>query len=492
MKWIVALLALGLALVQAVDWDVETDLDRYVHFDDGYYSYEELDSYRYDNLSATVYIYNMTSQKWMDESLVSKSVWWHMVGIAIPDEIKDLERAWAFTEGGSNRESTEPPPFDDPFCTLSAALSTNTGLIGGFILQNPNSPIVFADDPTQRSRSEDRLIAWTWRSYLNNPDPDINIVARMPMTKSHKRGLDIIRDVAKEKVPETNIDKFIVTGASKRGWTAMSLAATDQRVDYCIPIVFTLLNMKKNMVHHNQAMDGDWSFALAPYWDENITQEVQNPKMDEVFFAEDMFNYKERLTMPKLFILATGDEFFFPQDLHAWWDDIPEPKHLMYNPNTQHILFPFYGRILETLTSAIILHVQGASLPDITWERTHTEEGAFIHVWTNPPPVEMNISRAETLEKNTRRDFRLIEGYPEQNLHPVRWHWDLPEDLGDGEYEYYEDNPENGEWLGFLFYGLWDGPEGRRLYLTTEVEITPDTYPRESCSDAESCYGGLA
>ena len=42
---------------------------------------------------------------------------------------------------------------------------------------------VTQDDPSQRSRSEDRLIAWTWRSYIDNPDPNIDIVARMPMTK---------------------------------------------------------------------------------------------------------------------------------------------------------------------------------------------------------------------------------------------------------------------------------------------------------------------
>jgi PhoPQ-activated pathogenicity-related protein len=39
--------------------------------------------------------------------------------------------------------------------------------------------------------------------------------------------------------------------------------------------------------------------------------------------------YKERLTMPKLFILATGDEFFYPQDMDTWWDEIPEPKYIM-------------------------------------------------------------------------------------------------------------------------------------------------------------------
>ena len=44
----------------------QTELDRYVHEDDGYFHWEEITSHRYDNLSATVYVLNMTSQKWLD------------------------------------------------------------------------------------------------------------------------------------------------------------------------------------------------------------------------------------------------------------------------------------------------------------------------------------------------------------------------------------------------------------------------------------------
>ena len=43
--------------------DVETALDAYVNSDDGYYSWEEIATYRYEGVSVTVI--NMTSQKWM-------------------------------------------------------------------------------------------------------------------------------------------------------------------------------------------------------------------------------------------------------------------------------------------------------------------------------------------------------------------------------------------------------------------------------------------
>lgn len=101
------------------------------------------------------------------------------------------------------------------------------------------------------------------------------------------------------------------------------------------------------MVRHHQAMDGTWSWALEPYYDEDITKELTNPRLEALFEVEDMLcgyyvrigvheissfqtDFKERLTMPKIFILATGDEFFYPQDLDTYWDDIPDPKYIMY------------------------------------------------------------------------------------------------------------------------------------------------------------------
>lgn len=42
------------------------------------------------------------------------------------------------------------------------------------------------------------------------------------------------------------------------------------------------------MVKHNQAMNGNWSWALEPYYDEDITKEVFNPKTQDIFEVEDM------------------------------------------------------------------------------------------------------------------------------------------------------------------------------------------------------------
>ena len=47
------------------------------------------------------------------------------------------------------------------------------------------------------------------------------------------------------------INHFVLTGGSKRGWTAWLAAAVDSRVTAVSPIVSDLLNMKKSFAHTN-------------------------------------------------------------------------------------------------------------------------------------------------------------------------------------------------------------------------------------------------
>merc|ERR1712080_653339 len=112
-----------------------------------------------------------------------------------------------------------------------------------------------------------------------------------------------------------NIRKVMLTGPSKWGWTTWSHFAVDRRVDAITPIVFSLMNWPQTVMQHYQAMDGAWSFALEPYWNENLTQAIGQPEALTLLPFEDMYCYRSRYrNRPVLAISATGDEYFFPQD----------------------------------------------------------------------------------------------------------------------------------------------------------------------------------
>jgi len=43
------------------------------------------------------------------------------------------------------------------------------------------------------------------------------------------------------------------------------------------------------MTNHYQMMDGQWSFALEPYYEVNVTAELYSNRAQELFAIEDVF-----------------------------------------------------------------------------------------------------------------------------------------------------------------------------------------------------------
>ena len=87
----------------------------------------------------------------------------------------------------------------------------------------------------------------------------------------------------------------------QRGWTAWSLAATDQRVIATAPLVYSLLYFEESFMGHYQALDGAWSFALEPYFDEDLTYYLTDPISGPVFDVEDPFR-KQTTTTNRWFL----------------------------------------------------------------------------------------------------------------------------------------------------------------------------------------------
>lgn len=77
-----------------------TPLDDYVNEPDPYTGYEVLKSY--DSEAYTGYILNFTSQKWFDETVSDKPVWWHYLSIVIPKVLKRADIGSVLLSGGSN------------------------------------------------------------------------------------------------------------------------------------------------------------------------------------------------------------------------------------------------------------------------------------------------------------------------------------------------------------------------------------------------------
>ena len=157
---------------------------------------------------------------------------------------------------------------------------------------------MFHSDGTPRK--EDDLIAYCWDKFLDTGDA--TWLPRLPMVKSVVKAMDCIQAWSKkEGIP---VEKFIVAGGSKRGWTTWMTGATDDRVEAIMPIVIDVLNLDEQLTHHG-ATYGFWSKALGDYVRHGIVQNPEHERMQDLHAIEDPHSYLDRLTLPKFIINGT-------------------------------------------------------------------------------------------------------------------------------------------------------------------------------------------
>jgi PhoPQ-activated pathogenicity-related protein len=358
------------------------------------------------------------------------------------------------------------------------------------LFQVPNQPIVFAEDPTKKSRSEDAIIAYTWYHYvMNTSDPEY--LLRLPMTKAAVRALDTMASFAAKKNPQVDLTKFVVAGASKRGWTTWTTGAVDKRVIGIIPIVMDLLNMAKNL-HHMYRAYGGWTFAFKDYLDLNITMYLDDPRLEQLAAIVDPYAYIDRLTMPKLMICTGGDEFFQNDDSYYYWDQLQGEKYIRVLPNAEHSCAGHFASIFFDARAFYYSLLLDVPRPSFKWSMESSTTGGSITLSVDTKPTEVLMFHATTLQ-DTRRDFRLLIGIPDPSkptIQPVLWFGEKLSPQANGTYVASMTIPSEGGWSGFFIQMMFAGPRDTVFEFTTQVNIIPDTFYYPDCHGAE-CEGHL-
>src|SRR5207244_1106484 len=330
-----------------------TALDRYVAAPDPSYRYELIETIPGDGHAA--HVLEMTSQRWGDETEVDRPLWKHWLTVIEPEQVA-AGTALLIVGGGSNER--KPPERANPLLAMGAV---TTRSVIAELRMVPNQPLTFLGETQQRS--EDAIIAYSWDKYLRTGDEAWPL--RLPMTKSVVRAMDTVTAFCRSAAGGgIDVDRFVVGGASKRGWTAWTAAAVDKRVVAVAPVVIDLLNVEESFEHNYRAY-GFWAPAIAAYQASGIMRWAGTPELAALLKIEDPYAYRDRLTMPKFMINSAGDQYFLPDSSQFYFNSLVGEKFLRYVPNTDHSLkgsdapesaFAFYEAI-----------VAGRSRPKFSW-----------------------------------------------------------------------------------------------------------------------------
>jgi PhoPQ-activated pathogenicity-related protein len=392
----------------------------------------------------------MKSQTWRSSPEVDRLVWQHWVTIIKPDVVKH-DTAFLLIGGGSN---DKPAPSKPDSIVLAFAKATNSVAIE--LTMIPNQPLIFNNDG--QPRKEDDLICYSWVKYMDTSDP--TWLARLPMVKSAVRAMDTATDLlASDKGGRTRVNKFVVAGGSKRGWTTWLTGAVDKRVVAIVPAAIDVVNVRACSINHFCSY-GFFTPAVGDYIHHRIFERSDTPQYAELLKIEDPYSYRHRLTMPKFIVNAAGDEYFPPDSSKFYFDDLKGVKYLRYVPNAEHSLNADAVQSILAFYQGVL---KGSPLPKFSWK---LETDGSIHVRTEDKPKQVNLWQATNPKA---RDFRLESigaAYRKSPLHPE----------SDGRYIAKVAKPPQG-WTAFFVELVYDSGEKIPYKFSTQVSIVPDVLP---------------
>jgi PhoPQ-activated pathogenicity-related protein len=297
----------------------ETALQAYLNTEDTVFKWAIQDKFKSDGV--TLYRILFTSQQWRGIK------WNHELTVIVPDKV-EYNDALLFITGGSVKNGK--PNIHEWTEGLTVGLSkvaiTNK-TITAIIWQVPNQPLY-------NDLTEDALISFTLHNYQN--DNDLTWPLLFPMTKSAVKAMDVVQKFSRKEL-KWKVDQFIVSGASKRGWTTWLTGANDRRVKAIGPMVIDVLNMPVN-IDYQRVVWGDYSIEIADYVNLGIAQQVNTPEGIDLVKMIDPYSYRKNLTMPKMIFMGTNDPYWPVDAVKNYIDSIPGENHICYTPNAAHDL----------------------------------------------------------------------------------------------------------------------------------------------------------
>lgn len=362
----------------------ENALQSYLDNSDSSFKWDVQDSIKTEG--ASIYRIEFTSQTWRD------TAWNHELTLIVPDSLKYTD-ALLFITGGSINAEGKPNThkWEESLTTSLSEIAKINKAIVSIIWQVPNQP-------RYGGKTEDELISMTLHNFQN--DSDYTWPLLFPMTKSAIRAMDVVQEFSAQK-KNKQINQFVLSGASKRGWTTWLTGAHDKRVKAIAPMVIDMLNWPLNLEYHKTTW-GDYSIQIEDYVKLGIVQKSNTPEGKKVATMVDPYSYRQFLTMPKMILMGTNDEYWPVDAIKNYIDSIPGDNHICYTPNAGHDLGD-KKTALTTLNAFFGTTITNGVYPKCDYSVTEENGKITLKIQATPEILEDAILWSAT---STDREFR--------------------------------------------------------------------------------------
>jgi PhoPQ-activated pathogenicity-related protein len=329
--------------------DAASALQAYLSNEDASYAWAPRDTFSIGDV--TVHSILLTSQTWRGIP------WKHQLSIAVPKDLRHDTALLFITGSGMDKDGN--PKWSGKNDRLGASIAMIAGrnhAVTAVLKQVPVQPLF-------DGRTEDALISYTLDAFRK--DGDYTWPLLFPMVKSAQRAMDCVQEFLTKRIGR-GIRRFVVSGASKRGWTTWLTAAHDDRVVAFAPMVIDMLNMPVSMKYQLESWNA-FSEQIQDYVKLGIVQEMASAKGDQITRMIDPYRYRHLMDKPKLLVMGTNDAYWPIDNVRHYIDDIPGRNLLYYVPNVGHNLGTGIEAV-NALSAFFANTLQGGAYPGCDWK----------------------------------------------------------------------------------------------------------------------------
>lgn len=335
-----------------------------------------------ENDNGAIHQVTLTSQTWHDIT------WKHDLYLYEPKTVRHATKVLLFINGGSTGRKPNESSME-----IGQALANATGATVASLHQVPNQPLF-------GRRYEDDAITETWLRYLKSGDESWPLL--FPMVKSAVKAMDAVQEIA-EEYRDVNVDGFVITGASKRGWTSWLTPVVDDRIIGTAPMVIDMLNMRAQM-KYQKAMWGKFSDSINDYTDKGLVNlGEESDRERNLRLMMDPYTYRAKLSLPKLIVNGANDPYWCTDALNQYWDGLQgDNNHILQLPNSGHGLQGNQELALRSIAVFFDCVASGSPFPKLAWN--WDEAARTLTIEASPVPKRVQLWTALSDDQDFRPD----------------------------------------------------------------------------------------